>query len=256
MQQTALNGGLEYERRVREVLKRIEQNNENFSLYDDDSGAFNAHVPDVKISYKGRDEWIEIKMDGNAQMGGTSILYNDGSFSFLEKKIGVMDRSMIDLVLQELTANDMSQKIEDLFSNLRSNDNPVDATIRQIPFTVARESWVNARKQSLLMPINLKIKNNEKFIIDHYASKGCNYIQIGRCGLFYMNANPLGLDIPKLECDIQLEIRLRRSGSVMNKTHGFKTASVNLALQGRMKTKCVSSHTLDDYLSTLNLFGD
>lgn len=69
-----------------------------------------------------------------------------------------------------------------------------------------------------------------------------------------MNDNPLDLPIPELSGDVNFEIRLRRSGSKLNKSTNTHTASVVLAIQNRLQSKQFSPYTLDCIDSVNKLF--
>jgi len=116
---------------------------------------------------------------------------------------------------------------------------------KKIPATVEVGKWVAAKKNGLLKPLNVKIKRSTQFIINHYKKKGVNYIQIGGAGLFYLADNPANLPVPRLDGEINIELRPGRSGSKMRKD-GTKVAGVGLRVQGRLQFDGTSPYTLDD----------
>ena len=106
----------------------------------------------------------------------------------------------------------------------------------------------------MLKPINAKIKKNTQFIIDHYKDKGIHYIQIGGAGLFYLDQNPANLPIPKLEGEIDIELRAGRSGSSLNAA-GQRRVSGLLRAQARLKFKGSSPISLDSEVGVAQIKG-
>ena len=63
--------------------------------------------------------------------------------------------------------------------------------------------------------------------------------------MFYLSENPANLPIPKLEGQIDIEIRAGRSGSKKNAS-GVAVVSGLLRAQGRLRFQGQSPYTLDD----------
>lgn len=190
---------------------------------------------DIKINdeiYK-----IEVKLDKDAQMGGTSLRYypdktEDGKyFSIVSKSV---EEDTIDLMEDSLTpiVPDLNKFLEFV-------------GVSKLPATIEREKWTEAVSLGLLRPLNVKIKRTTRFITNHYKRKGIDYIQIGGTGLFYLDDNPANLPVPKLEGDINIELRPGRSGS-KTKKDGTKVVGAGIRVQGRLKFKGTSPYTLDD----------
>ena len=174
---------------------------------------------------------VEGKKDTGAQMGGTSARYIDGKFNVAS--------DAVDADTQEMIIEALSQRVE-----------PIEAMLdrlgaEQFPTSCTKDSWTAAKKEGYLKPINAKIRKDTDFIINHYKKKGIDYIQIGGAGLFYMNENPANLPIPKLDGEIDIELRAGRSGSKVN-AQGVAMVGGSLRAQGRLKFKGASPYTLDD----------
>ena len=97
-----------------------------------------------------------------------------------------------------------------------------------------------------------KVKRNTQFIIDHYKDKGIHYMQIGGAGLFYLDRNPANLPVPKLQGEIDIELRAGRSGSKVNSA-GVPMVGGLLRAQGRLRFSGLSNFTLDNPESVRNL---
>jgi hypothetical protein len=185
---------------------------------------------DADFVVDGETYLLEVKKDADAQMGGTSVRYIDGKFEVVSDTV---DSGTTDLIIAALGPK--RGAIEDLLGAIDSD---------KFPTTCTKEEWTAAKKKGLLKPINAKITQTTDFIVDHYRKKGIDYIQIGGAGLFYLDKNPANLPIPKLEGEIDIELRAGRSGSSLNAA-GIRRVSGLLRAQGRLKFKGSSPITLD-----------
>jgi hypothetical protein len=124
--------------------------------------------------------------------------------------------------------------IEDYLDFLQEN-NPLFKE-RKLPFMIPVTIWDQAKDMGLLSNLNHFVEYNTDFIKTHYTSKNVNYIQIGNTGLYHLGKNPLDLNIPELHGDINIEIRLCRSGSKKRDINGttMKVAGANYRIQGRL----------------------
>ncbi len=218
-------GGFEYEQKVVDTLVSA-----GFSGKITESAGASSTGSDADIIVNGKPYLVEVKQTSKAQMGGTSLGF-DGSF-----------RTIGDSVSTE-TEEDLCSKMESKKQVLQELLDFVGAT--SFPFCCKKEIWEEAREKGLLVPINSKIKSDAEFICDHYRNKGVHYIQIGNAGLFHMGENPANLPVPKLEGDVNLEVRAGRSGSRKLKD-GTKVVPVGLRVQGRLQFNPKSDYTLDD----------
>ena len=173
---------------------------------------------------------LEVKKDADAQMGGTSVRYIDGKFEVVSDTV---DSGTTDLIIAALDTR--RDPIERLLAAIGGD---------KFPTTCDKHTWTIAKERGLLKPINAKIRQTTDFIVDHYKKKGIDYIQIGGAGLFYLGQNPANLPIPKLEGEIDIELRAGRSGSSVNAA-GVRRVSGLLRAQGRLKFKGSSPISLD-----------
>lgn len=181
---------------------------------------------------------VEVKKDSLAQMGGTSIRYINKVF---ESASDSLDPDTESLLIDALRSR--TKFIDKMLSFLN---------IDKFPASCTKQSWVEAQKAGLLIPINTKVVKDTTFIMNHYYKKGINYMQIGGAGLFYLAENPANLPIPRLEGQIDIELRAGRSGSKVN-ADGIAMVGGGLRAQGRLKFKGTSPYTLDDPQSIKSL---
>ena len=184
---------------------------------------------------------IEVKKDSGAQMGGTSIRYIDGTFEIASDSF---EQDTFEMIAEALESR--REHLDRLLNFIGAKQFPVNCT---------KEVWETAKVAGLLKPINAKIRKSTDFIINHYRKKGINYIQIGGAGLFYLDENPANLPIPKLDGDIDIELRAGRSGSKEN-AHGIRVVGGLLRAQGRLKFRGSSDYTLDDPDSVKRLIAN
>jgi hypothetical protein len=196
-----------------------------------------ATAADADMNIDGNIQKIEVKLDSNAQMGGTSLRYNPLTDDPTERFVIVSDTVDPD------TVSLMEEALTPLIPRLNDFLEFVGAT--KFPATVTQDKWVEAKELGLLRPLNVKIKRTTNFIINHYRKKGINYIQIGGSGLFYLADNPANIPIPQLDGEINIELRPGRSGSKTRKD-GTKVVGFGLRVQGRLRFKGKSPFTLDD----------
>lgn len=223
-------GGFKYEQSVIESLKEA-----NISGDISSSAGADSSTPDADFVIGGKRYLLEIKKDATAQMGGTSVKYVDGKFSLVSSNLDVFAEKAIlsELSLKEGSINNMLEAVG----------------CNQFPLTCDKDRWTTAKNQGFLKPINTVVKHDVSFIVDHYKSKNVHYMQIGESGLFYLGANPANLPIPKLEGEINIEIRAGRSGSKVGPS-GKKVIGGGLRVQGRLKLKQKSPFTFDNVEST------
>jgi hypothetical protein len=218
--------GFEYENTVIAALKQAGI----CGTITEGAGASAADA-DADFQVNGVRYLVEVKKDAGAQMGGTSARYINGEFT--------MTSDAVDPDTQEMIIEALSNRVE-----------PIEAMLarigaEQFPTSCSKETWTAAKTEGYLIPINAKIRKDTEFIINHYRKKGISYIQIGGAGLFYMDSNPANLPIPKLDGEIDIELRAGRSGSKVNAS-GVAMVGGGLRAQGRLKFKGTSPLTLDD----------
>lgn len=188
---------------------------------------------------------LEIKLNTNAQMGGTSVKFD----------LGTRDLTFCSPLKPELeqAVRIVAEQHKDRLANLLYYLSGFEAEeFDTFPLTCNKETWESAKENKLL--VNSKIPFDAEFIWEHYAKKNTDYIQIGGSGLFYLKNNPANLPIPQLMGELIVEMRTGRSGSKSHKS-GKRRVGAGIRLQGRLKTKNVSPYSLDDPESIQKLLG-
>jgi hypothetical protein len=251
-------GGVNYEKKVEAVMDRLAKEYPNFKRIESAGGAFSsAGSGDASFTINGRTINMEIKMDGNAQMGGTSINYErdaDGFVgSFPDRLVDRFDFTKIKEEDVEMFSNALIpvvKYLDKLLDHFSSLGDPFYDTEEGLgfPLKVKNKDWEAAKKAGLIIPTNKKIRYNAQWIRQHYQKKNVDYIQIGGMGLFHTGNDVLGLGVPMLEGDIDIEMRPGPAGS-----GGKPYRSVGYRVQGRLKLAgAKSSISLDNYESAVN----
>jgi hypothetical protein len=196
---------------------------------------------DADFVVGGKRYLLEVKKDADAQMGGTSVRYKDGEFEIVSDSVNDSTSNLIVSALAPKISH-----IERLLAAIGGE---------KFPTTCEKYTWTQAKQKGLLKPINAKVKRNTQFIIDHYKDKGIHYMQIGGAGLFYLDQNPANLPVPKLEGEIEIELRAGRSGSSLN-ADGTRRVSGLLRAQARLKFKGSSPISLDSQIGIDKIKGE
>lgn len=198
----------------------------------------NAAAADADIKIGGQVFNIEVKLDKNAQMGGSSVRFGSNGISLVKP----MERSTSELLKAAVSgeAGNINR-----FVSFVSKHSPraINKKVSGFPLACTKEAWEKAQSKKLL--VNVKLKHSTDFIAKHYAKKGIFYIQIGGSGLFYLAGNPANLPIPKLSGDIDIEIRSARSGA-KKLSSGIEVVGGGIRVQARLKAKGTSPYTADD----------
>lgn len=213
-------GGLEYEAKVRKAVittlkSRSFAKDKRITLKPDTAGGFDSNVVDMYLTLDGKEVPVEIKMDKNAQMAGPSVKINKGSKKYDFSAAGQdLEGDVAGMIIEAVKKKEKPirnwikemKKLEPIELHKQAGD-------YEVPFKTTKEAWEELQGRGLLKPINTKVVYNSKFIHDWYARKNCYYMQIGKMGLFYLKKNPLKLNVPQLKAEIEIFIRLTRSGS-------------------------------------------
>lgn len=254
-------GGVNYEKKVEAVMRKMEEVFPNFKREESAGGAFSsAGSGDASFTIDGRLINMEVKMDANAQMGGTSISYErdmDGFVgSFPDRLVDRFDFSKIEEQDIEMFSNALVPVVKyldqllDHFSSLGDPFYDKDEGLG-FPLKVRNKDWEYAKKIGLIIPTNKKIRYNAQWIRQHYQAKNVSYIQIGGMGMFHTGMDVLGLGVPMLEGDIDIEMRPGPAGS-----GGKPYRTVGYRVQGRLKLAGSKSPiSLDDYESAVKGFA-
>ena len=208
----------------------------------------NATAADADIKLNGQIYNIEVKLDADAQMGGSSVRFGSGGISLVKPVDPGTKTLLIDAVSSK------SRELNRLISFL-SKQKPlaINKTVSGFPLSCTTDAWTSAKTNGLL--VNIKIKYTTDFIAKHYAKKGIFYIQLGQAGLFYLAGNPANLPIPELVGEIDIEIRSARSGSKLLAS-GIPVIGGGIRVQARLKTKGKSPYTADDLDSLLAMIEE
>jgi hypothetical protein len=250
-------GGLQYENRVKQTIQKV-ISDYNIPLTIDESkatGAFNRYVNDLTLQFNGRHFDIEIK-GMCPQMGETSYEYDTYLKRFYAVKPKI-DQGILELIERNLLIPKISA-INKLLKFLRVQE-PLHYNSKALTFpcTVTKLAWTMAVEQGLIKPIAGRCLFDQRMIKQFYIAKGVNYIQVQTRGLYHLGANPMKLPIPELESTINIEVRLKRSGSELVQSLGQKAGGVRLISTGRILTSTCerSGFSLDDHDQTRELFS-
>lgn len=244
--------GEKYEKHVKQVVRKASAKIANLTVVPDGGSTFNRTGVDMKLKIKSVPYFFEIKESTHAQMGGTAINYYNQIFSFPSEEN--IDENIKEILKDNLKK--MPNDLEKLLAFLRKQE-PTDINKKndKLPIRCSVDAWNAAQTKGLLRPLNVNIAYNSEFISNHYSKKDVHYIQIGGAGLFHLKKNPLNLPIPKLDSDINIELRLARGGAVYNSTYKVFTLGANIRAQARLKTKSKSKFSLDEESDVLMMFG-
>lgn len=227
-------GGFEYESRVIQALLAAKATG-NITK---GAGA-SAAASDADMNIFGKIFDVEIKLNKDAQMGGSSVRYNRGGEINLVAKL---EEDTEALLVAAVKAK--KEKVEGLLDFLNAQEpREINGRKSSFPISCTKDAWEAAAKAKKLF--NIVIPLDASFIARHYAKKGIYYIQIGGSGLFFLSENPANLPVPKLEGKANLEVRSARGGS-KQLASGARVVGAGIRVQGRLKTKNKSPYTLDD----------
>ncbi len=198
-----------------------------------------AAASDADMNIFGKVFDVEVKLNRNAQMGGSSVRYNrTGGFNLVSPLEEDTEALLINAVKSK------TKEINALLDFLVARDpEQINGRAVKFPLTCTREAWMEAQAANKL--VNTRFPLTADFIAKHYAKKGIYYIQIGGSGLFYLSKNPANLPVPKLEGNIMIEVRSARGGSRKLST-GVRVVGAGIRVQGRLKAKNQSPFTIDD----------
>lgn len=238
--------GLDYEKDVKKFVRGAAKGRPTQVATAKGGGSFSAHDTDMVVRVKKKDYPIEIKANQRAQMGGISISYNydTDTLTIPKSKNLDLDDETVEMILESVQQK--KKDIHNVIGWFKKNDPSFKYNkTRGFPLRVSTEAWDKAIKEGVVKSLNQSIKNTAKFITSYYKTKGVNYMQIGGAGLFYLDSNPLKLDVPRLKGEINLEFRAGKSGVKYNKTQDYEYSTVVLRLQGRLLFNGMSDLTLD-----------
>lgn len=269
------NKGAIYERQVKGVVKEACRSIPNVAVSSRAAAANNPNLPDIELIIgKKHRIGIEIKLDGRAQMGNPgNIAYDRRSESFgfvdnIKKKNSKeddeiedesdgegVDGATIDLIMQAVQTK--RRPLNGLIDFIKTYP-PTDynSNCDGSPVKCSYDAWTEAVAKGLLRPLNGVLKYDVSVIINYYKDKGINYMQIGGgAGFFYLADNPLGINVPKLTGNVDIELRLKSRGAKPRKGLGFDVVTSPFVAIPRLRTNVTSPYTLDNRDHVLMLFG-
>lgn len=242
--------GLDYELKI---YKAIQQSGVDFFKPGDKpaAGFSNQGAGDIEGTLNGKAFNIEVKLSADDQMGGGSFQYDYKTKKFTPAK--PIDPG--DLELLQAAAVSKTKALDAYIEAARKLD-PVQyhRNIDGVPIKVSKKGRDELKARGFLKDINTKVITDASFIEKHYNKKGVYYIQIGGRGLFYMGRNIYKLPVPRLQGEIQIEVRLGFSGSKVQFPDGTEARTAGLRFIGRLRTKGTSPHTIDTVKGIQKLF--
>ena len=240
LSESAGTGGFAYESNVLKAIALAKMT----GVITKGAGA-SAAAADADMRIDGKIYNIEVKLNKNAQMGGSSIRFGKDGIKLVKPMENDVEQLLINIISEN--ASDLNTLIQFISKQTPAN---INKKVSSFPMSCTKNAWQRAQSKGLL--INKKLRYSADFIAKHYAKKGIFYIQIGGSGLFYMAGNPANLPIPKLDGDIDIEIRSARSGSKMLSS-GIEVVGGGIRIQARLKTKGKSPYTADDPKSLIEM---
>ncbi|MFA6049799.1 MAG: hypothetical protein WC761_01260 [Candidatus Paceibacterota bacterium] len=206
-----------------------------------------AAAADADIKVNGQVYNIEVKLDKNAQMGGSSVRFGSQGISLVKP----MEPDTQDILISAISSK--AAELNKMIGYIaKQAPRAVNKRVTGFPMSCTKDGWESAAAKGLL--VNTRFRHTTDFIAKHYAKKGIYYIQIGGAGLFYMAGNPANLPIPQLTGEINIEIRSARSGSKPLKS-GIEVVGGGIRVQARLKTKGKSPYTADDPKSLIAMIA-
>lgn len=251
--------GLEYEKKIHDALNAA--GIDGLDTGDKPGAGFsNQGAGDLELKLNGKAFNVEVKLDSSAQMGGTSFKYDYKTGQFTPNK--ELPAEILGMMMKAIKSKegDIRAYIE-AANQLHAASNPkVDYKADGIPIKVSVKVRDILKSKGFLKKINVAIPAGMDFLIKHYNDKGVYYINIGGKGLFYVGKNPLGLPVPPLKGQMQIEIRLAfAGGKVQFNTEPKPTPARNASIRAQarlLKFKGQSPYNLDDVESIKKVFDD
>ena len=197
--------GFAYESRVHNKLKSGGYVPAGFS-----PAGSNASAPDGMFIYGGTTHNLEVKLNLATDYGQGSLNYSQGVWS-----LGGANTAAADEMRRLLRSVGVEPFVNRVWGVQGA---PNKGTVIPAEFTQAMvtEDYRKFADKFIAIPSSA--------LHSYYASKGTYYIQVGGYGLYYMAANPAGLDIPQFTPGLRVRIRTKRGGSTPIYNYRFTTA--------------------------------
>ena len=197
--------GFAYESRVHNKLKSGGYVPAGFS-----PAGSNPSAPDAMFTYGGTTHKLEVKLNMAADYGQGTLDYSQGVWT-----LGGASTA----AAQELRTLMRAVGVEPFVNRVWGVQGPPNkGTVIPAQFTQAMvtEDYRKFADKFVAIPSSA--------LHSYYASKGTYYIQVGGYGLYYMAANPAGLDVPQFTPGLRVRIRTKRGGSTPISNYRFTTA--------------------------------
>ena len=168
------------------------------------------NAPDAMFTYGGTSHKLEVKLDLAADYGQGTLNYSQGVWS-----LGGANTA----AAQELRTLMRAVGVEPFVNRVWGVQGaPNKGTVIPAEFTQAmvNEDYRKFTDKFVAIPSSA--------LHSYYAAKGTYYIQVGGYGLYYMGANPAGLDVPQFAPGLRVRIRTKRGGSTPIYNYRFTTA--------------------------------
>ena len=197
--------GFAYESRVHNKLKSGGYVPAGFS-----PAGSNPSAPDAMFMYGGGTHKLEVKLNMAADYGQGTLNYSQGVWT-----LGGASTA----AAQELRTLMRAVGVEPFVNRVWGVQGPPNkGTVIPAQFTQAMvtEDYRKFADKFVAIPSSA--------LHSYYAAKGTYYIQVGGYGLYYMAANPAGLDVPQFTPGLRVRIRTKRGGSTPIYNYRFTTA--------------------------------
>jgi len=187
-----------YEQKCNKNLAKKGLLPENINYY----GGSDNTAPDGEFFYQGKRYKVEYKLDMKADFGQATLDYDK------KKKCWYVTgkQTKEGLQIQELMRG---AGVEDL---INSNAGWKKSGIPN-KFAVDGRVTKAQAKEDYEEFGNKYVDIDSEAVNKYYAKKDTYYIQIGNYGLYYMQDNPAGLDVPKFKPSLRVRMRLKAGGS-------------------------------------------
>ena len=197
--------GFAYESRVHNKLKSGGYVPAGFS-----PAGSNPSAPDAMFMYGGTTHKLEVKLNMAADYGQGTLNYSQGVWT-----LGGANTA----AAQELRTLMRAVGVEPFVNRVWGVQGaPNKGTVIPAQFTQAMVAEDYRKFTDKFVAISSSALHS------YYASKGTYYIQVGGYGLYYMAANPAGLDVPQFTPGLRVRIRTKRGGSTPIYNYRFTTA--------------------------------
>jgi hypothetical protein len=174
---------------------------------------------------------LEIKLGRDAQMGGTSVAFypnrpagsSPGRFMLtkpekMEEPARIATIATLERTVDHWMEFIQNLKTDDWSASSKWDNEPRNPKAKATPFKSTERQWADALRASggrINLTGDKAVHIPASFVRMLYASKSppIDYIQIGGAGLFHLTNNPASFPVPRLEGEVDIELRPGKSGS-------------------------------------------